>query len=625
MSLKEKLLKAAATVAPKAPVPDLASRLKASAPPSGETHYHWNTNRKGPRQSHDLDRVVALPRRPLVLSHEAADAWTARLKRRDGTMKLRPIQAAALEEAEISGGLFGLIGVGFGKTLISLLLPTVWESSVAVLLVPPNLRTKLFEHEYPELSRHWRLPNLYGHPIQYPDTKGILHVVSYSELSSPKRAGILEDLKPDAIVCDEGHSLRHATAARTKRFKRYFKKSQPRTVVGDDGPGSGGVFRCHLAVLSGTLTARSITDYAHLSGLALGSNSPLPLDWPTLQEWSATLDASEYPAPDGELRRLCRSGESVRDGFRRRLVETPGVVATETNDPGMPLVLSRRELEAPASVKAALQNLRDTWTRPDGEELVEAIEFYAVARQLASGFFYRRVYPRKEPKEVIREWNDARKSYFQEVRERLKQSIPGQDSPLLLWNAAASGKWHSPSWEWWKGVKDSVEPATETVWLDKFLVHAAVEWAKEAPGLVWVEAEAVKAALAIAKEANIPVYTGGRDDERALIAEDGKRSVVVGIKAFNAGINLQHAFKRNLITTCPSSATLLEQVAGRTHRERDPLLCTGLVAFDDDVTVDFYLHTAELADSLKTARSTARYIEDTTGSRQKLSVATYTF
>ncbi len=101
--------------------------------------------------------------------------------------------------------------------------------------------------------------------------------------------------------------------------------------------------------------------------------------------------------------------------------------------------------------------------------------------------------------------------------------------------------------------------------------------------------------------------------------------MVASIKAFNAGINLQHAFKRNLVTTPPSSNTLLEQSISRTHRPRDPLQCAGPVDVLDDVTVDFMLHTPELRESLASARARAAYVEGTTPNAQKLGAATWLF
>lgn len=606
-------------LAPKGDLPSfsvpLVTQLRAIAANGGATP-KFSVLGQGPGKSADLTRILALPRRVLEPTEELAEKWTARLRRPGGTMRLRPIQAAALEEAFRYGGLLGLMGVGSGKTLVSLLVFTVWGSKNGGLLIPPNLKTKLFDLEYPEIAKHWRIPNLVGHSTQYPDVKEQFYALSYSKISSASGADILAQLGIDDLSLDECHAVRHSSAARTKRFRRFARTQRPqpapRVAFGDDVGGSGGVLRRRIAGLSGSITSGSVNDYDHLADLILGDGSPLPRDWHTQREWGYALDAHDTPAPPGALEVL---GTPVRDGFRRRLVETPGVVATTTNDPGMTLTLGRLPLKAPKAVLEALQKVRDTWLRPDGFPLREAIEVYALQRQLACGFFYRRIYPNGEPLALRTEWIAAKKDYDSEVRDRLKLNLKGQDSPLLCWNAAKAGKWQSETWARWAAVRELVRPDKETVWIDRFLVDAAVEWAKAKPGIVWVEAEATRAAFEIAKEAGIAVYAGGAEDEAALIREDGSRSIVASIRAFNAGVNLQ-AFNRALITTCPASNALLEQVIGREHRP-------GQTA--DEVVVEFFLHTPELVDALEQAKQKAKYVTETTKNSQKLLVATWLF
>ena len=146
-------------------------------------------------------------------------------------------------------------------------------------------------------------------------------VLSYGILST--QTDILERLKPDLIVADEAHYLRHKTSARTRRFLRYFHNN-----------------RCNFVALSGTITAKSLLDYAHLLELALRERTPIPLNRYELERWAACID------PDGEpnqsdLKRLAylvrwsnqskltpTNCESIRRAFRERLTTTPGVVST---------------------------------------------------------------------------------------------------------------------------------------------------------------------------------------------------------------------------------------------------------------------------------------------------------
>ena len=89
------------------------------------------------------------------------------------------------------GGLLGAIGVGFGKTLISLLAHDAMEAKRTVLLVPPNLRKQLLEVDVPLYGRHFELPPIFDARTDDPDQDGV-HVLAYSQLSSAKHADILE-------------------------------------------------------------------------------------------------------------------------------------------------------------------------------------------------------------------------------------------------------------------------------------------------------------------------------------------------------------------------------------------------------------------------------------------------
>lgn len=587
----------------------LLDKLNAEPSPQSSERRKWGAFKSGPGDTEEFRRIVALPRRILDISEAVADEWTARFRTPSGTMRLRPYQAAALADAERALGLLGVMGVGSGKTLVSLLLHSVWKSRRTVLLVPPKLKSKLFELELPELSEHWKLPqvvNAAKHEGAYVD--GAIYVVSYTDLSNPRRSTLLENIQPDVVIADEGHALRHFTAACTKRWWHYVTHGLGRIPSADPVAGTP---RKLCAVLSGTITSGPISDFAHLAEACLGNGSPVPTDYRTLVEWGSVVDPTdEIPAPPGRLADLCLDGEPIRSGFRRRLVETPGVVATEDNRIPTGLVFRRLVPKLDAALKAALKQARQG-IRPDGEFLQEALDVYACTRRLSMGFYYRHIYPCGEPLEVREAWFQARRDYFSEARARLARSIPGQDSEALLRAAIERGEWNSRYYARWAELEPTVQPEQEAVWVSRCVVDAAVKWAHEAPGIVWVEAEAVKAVMAVT---DLPVYADG-DDALALYKEDGSRSVVASIQAFKEGANLQ-AFNRNLILACPANAALLEQAIGRTHR-------FGQKA--DEVFVDFFLHTPELEAALVDARRKAAAITENVGNYQKLYVGTWTF
>jgi len=127
--------------------------------------------------------------------------------------------------------------------------------------------------------------------------------------------------------------------------------------------------------------------------------------------------------------------EVVRGAFRRRLVETPGVVATEESAIGTSLVIQAQRPIVPAEVQVKIRDVRNRW-EIDGEELVDALSVARIARQLAAGFYYRWEWPGGVKDE---EWLSARREWNREVREILKLSRKGLDSPMLIANACERG------------------------------------------------------------------------------------------------------------------------------------------------------------------------------------------
>jgi len=547
--------------------------------------------------SNDFKRIAALPRREWNWFHqtEYIDAATQALKTPHGEMTLKPAQAAALLEFQRYHALVGLIGTGKGKALLSFLLKQVINVRVAVILVPPSL-VEQTSRVFVAMAKHWQLDS------------GNTHVVSYSTLSSPTRGDILERLKPDIIIADEAAKLRNPTSARSIRVYRYL----------DLNP------HCYFCPLSGTMTVRGLKDYQKLMKYAMRhgveTGMPIPEYYPTLREWSSALDSNVKDfqrRPPGALRQFCIDKEEpTRVGFRRRLISTPGVVATGFDDEELPaLVISKRHLELPEKVKHAIQTLEKEWMRPDGEEFSDILKLVKTVKELACGFWYKWVWPNGEPD---LEWIDARAKWNSAVRERLKHPGPGMDSPLLLYNAAMRGAWKTPFFEPWVKVKNrhgAEGPPTEAQWIDSnFMVGDAAAWGKQQPGIIWYLHDAL--GQEIAKHGNFPIYGAGKEAGTGLLDEKGDRTVVVSMHAHKEGKNLQHAFHRNLITTPPSSGDTLEQVIARTHRDGQP---------EDEVLVDMYLHVVRFEAAFAQAYKDAIYMEQSLGNPQKVIAATKTF
>jgi hypothetical protein len=255
----------------------------AKAPPS----------RPGVQRTPELARILALPRRKLDLDAGTVDGQpildlnslyvtnSGKCERYPkcpicltGKAGLWPTQSAALVEAEKAWGLFGAMGVGSGKSVVSLLLPDVFDAKRAALLVPSSLKNQLKTRDFFDYGRHFKLP------------LDRITVVSYDELSIAAGAFVLDRIEPDLIIADEVHHISRVSAARTKRFIRYLQTH----------PGT------RFCGMSGTITKRSLRDMSHLCEIALRHNSPLPYRWSDLQEWADALDPIRDPIPIGALK-----------------------------------------------------------------------------------------------------------------------------------------------------------------------------------------------------------------------------------------------------------------------------------------------------------------------------------
>jgi hypothetical protein len=568
-------------------------------------------------ESDDLARVLALPRRPRPTPEEAmalAAKWTGLLRHVSATCQcsalgrpcitdLRPIQGWALEEAARVGGEVGFIRIGAGKTALDIFLAMVVPNvKRAMLLIPASLRAQ-FYLDYAAWSQHFRTPNLAGGSGPFYGDRPVLQVMTYTELQTAKNRTALVSAAPDIFILDEFQNLKNRAAARTGRWLRYL----------EDNLGT------RIFAHSGSPMTRSVLDYSHIAALSLRGGSPVPLDLPTMTEWASVLDPTPpgmMPAPVGALRALCEEGETARSGFRRRLLATPGIVATEDSRIVNRLVLRKRDPgPIPLNVRQAMTQVQGG-TRPDGEEFREDVEIAACLNQLASGFFYKWYFPHGEPDALKDLWFLRRKEWFRELRQKLQYRVDHLDSPLLCEHAAAryfEGReptlelptWKSECYLPWIEVEDKVYHEQRPVWLSDWVAEDAAAWAKDG-GIVWVDHVAL--GHRIERVSGIKYYGGGAESSAEIIKEKGDRPIVASIASHMLGKNLQ-AFSRNLIANPPADGETWEQVIGRTYREGQRAA---------EVTVDVYQHTEGLKNALRTATNLAKGVFETSGSVKAL-------
>jgi len=544
----------------------------------------------------ELRRIIALPRRTHEDFAGLADDLTEVLKTPKGTMRLRPVQALALHDIGTHRGAFLPVGVGEGKTLIFALAAYLLEADPVLGLLPAGLIQKT-QRELEILSEHWRIPTN-------------LRLFSYDMLGRASAAKEIEDWAPTAIIADEVHRLKNLSAACTKRVARYMA-AHPRTA---------------FVGMSGTIMRDSIYDFAHILFWALKENAPLPMQPHELADWASALDeikkgkpGEEYTRTEpGALLALCspeeRAEETVvaaRRGFRRRLVETPGVVAAagEGENVGASIYVKGIVYDVAPITNEHFQTLRDAWERPDGKQFEEGVEVWACARQLAAGLHYEWDPMPPEP------WMLARKAWGKFVRGVLSRSHT-LDSPQVVVDAIDAGKLRDEGGvlKSWRAIRHTFRPHSVPRWHDESVLELAAKWARS-PGIVWTEHGFFGRRLA--RETGIPYYGAkGTSASGEYIEDSTSKTIIASIDANRDGKNLQHKWARNLIISPPDGWDVWQQCIARTHRP-------GQLA--DEVVVDVLLGCREHLSAWRKAMAGTHAAVDTVGGTPKLLLADINF
>ncbi len=499
-----------------------------------------------------------------------------------GTQVLRPIQAIALVEALECGGLFTNARVGAGKTLISALLPTVFGSKRPLLLIPANLMKKT-EADFRELRLHWQIPLAY-------------RIESYSKLGTVSGANLLNEFKPDLLVCDEAHKLKRVRqSAVAKRVARFIAANSQ---------------SCRRCFMTGTMMRDTLMDYIHMLVWALGNKAPVPLDPDKQQQWADVLDpmsrnAGRPEALSGDLGVQIESREQAQEVFRERLVSTPGVIISTDTWYDQVLTIRGVELETPPAMDEHFATLRLDWKAPDGWEMEDAqFEVYSVARQLALGLYHRHdPWPPKP-------WWNARSSWCSDLRTLIELS-DRYDSAKEIQNACEAGHLDLGSYEDWAEMKPTFKVRRVTEWLSNHALDAVEKLAKESrkKTIVWVASVAFGQRLS--KQTGWAYFREeGKDALGRLIDTCQDKIVIASQKACSEGHNLQQ-WNHNVLVTPPPSGLEFEQLISRTHRDgqTSEVTCAVLIACREDYTA--------MAKAQIRAGGTAQQI----GQEQKLLIA----
>lgn len=594
--------------------------------------------------------------------HILADAF-------DSGFRLFPVQANAVLAYFMYSGLFGPIGVGWGKTLITLMIANMaYQKGLRkmLLFVPPQILGQLVEHDI-KFART-------KVPITYPvhvlggksskqrlaiakSGKKGLYIMPYSQLSTKDTDDLLTLIKPEIIIADEAHRIANERSARSRRVSWIIEEYKPECVF-----------------VSGTITSKSVSDYYHLIRSALGNNNPLPNAKALAHEWGAIIDAQQInwsQHPDGHARdsgpgpllplldwaRKKFPGETVEestDGFRKayrlRLTHAPGVVASGEADIGTSITFQNKPVqgykqsEGWDKLNELITKVEDQWLTPNDDEIEHAIHTWKWLNELSAGFYNQLTWPtvedyarrRKLEEEQAYEILEKAKAYHegdQVFSKGLRSWLeafakPKLDTPLLVrHNISQHGSRDvgTELFELWK-YKESLDfdgrPDRDStaIRVCPYKINDAVRRAKEfesGAGIIWYHHQEVGRWLyEVSKEQGLdsvfcPAGKAGNERVRDMANRD--KILVASITAHGEGKNLQH-FRDQVFVQWPRSAKAAEQALGRLHRngqEADEIY----VNLMNTLVFDQMNFAACLNDAL--------YIHQSTGVRQKLVYGSY--
>lgn len=504
----------------------------------------------------ELDRIRALASHRVVPSQEWLDLAHAGLRQPGSDWSLFDHQAECLHTAWACGGLVGDLPVGSGKSLVSLLIPSVCELRRPLLLVPASLERRMPD-ELRMYRKHWRLPGC--------------TVKTYETLSRDKDANglstMLSRLRPDGIICDEAHYLTNRKAGVTRKFLKHLQANPDIKVY----------------ILSGTLVRNDVTDFAHLCAHALRELSPLPhyrdhkgelKAWSQATSPSAGVEHSHLTAARWGLDKLGpdRSERWPRRVVGERIRSSPGYVSTDTNYDG-PLRLEGVDLEPSDACLEAIADA-EQGRYPDGTELPQQLNqdtgemiysplaMWRLVQELCCGYWS--TWDPRPPDE----WLDARRAWHSH-RQKMLDLNPQYDTPEAVKYAVEAGRIKGAQLlREWQRIKPTYTYDVVPHWIDKHcpVMEYAAEYLRKGTGrLVWTRHRQV--AEVLSEQTGCGAYADGQGTGgRPMIERAGGKNSIVTIDANSRGRNLQYGWCDNLLLTIPANGGDHEQILGRTHR-----------------------------------------------------------
>lgn len=595
--------------------------------------------------SDDLRRIFNLPRRTWTdeAAKALAEAWSPELLNPygrslwDRAMRMHPaareaefqrladlgtpirlvdVQATSLYEFVQMGGAFIGALPGTGKTLISLLACTLanlhWGIHRVLLVVMASGRDQTHS-DFSKLCTVWRAPVL-------------PQVETYAQIGQPGngyflcgcdkcRKGAEDDgsivdgagLRPQLTILDESDMVRNEQSAVHRRVHRLHDNHPTPEIR-------------HMS-MTGTPMRHTMRNFRRPMIWALGPNAPVPYDYLTTDAICSAIDnkpKNGMRRDPGVLRQLIvgdvPEGEglldAIRDGYGRRISETPGVIITTKASTSTPVNI--RIIQAPDDpvLEQEFYRYASTGTTPDGWLLADPLSRTRYETELSAGYYS--AYDPRPPEE----WTTKRKAWLRFVKEAIDRS---QRSPPALDSEKEVAKRykHSPVYIEWKEIQSIYDPKKHQVCIEvsRSVLTFAVQWIRlNSPALIWVQQTWTGEMLSMLS--GVPFYGGkGKTTGGDYICDqNGSQSAILSAHANRRQRNLQ-AWQRNLIVAPEHSDERLEQQISRTSRRNQK----------HAVSIDFLVSANASIKALESAVQEAHNVRSTFRMPQKILGSAWTW
>jgi hypothetical protein len=406
---------------------------------------------------------------------------------------LRDLQIDAAYTYEVYGGLLGPMGVGWGKTIITILCSVIGirkrGHKRVVLLVPPEVYSQLSQIDLPWARKRLALDGIAFWFVQGERAARMriaqqpgpgVFIYAYSSLSTQTGYDELAAICPTLFIMDEAQCIASEKSARTKRLFSIIKQVETAMSDGKLGPDVK-ANRVEAVALSGTITKKSVRDYAYVARRCLHELAPIPLRESALDAFCAAIDADVEGTGQTDLDRermrqliewsrlhgfdpyssaemQLTAQEATREAFRYRLNTAQGVVATSDASVDCSLIISWSEPPRPESAEAErLAQLMTAVVKdmktPDGDVIEFGMHTYKWLWELSAGFYNSLVWPTVEELrlkhvqrgkpiseheaaaliQAAKDQHKLKQEYHKQLRYFLDyRHIPGCDSPMLV-------------------------------------------------------------------------------------------------------------------------------------------------------------------------------------------------